>query len=210
MPKNTHTNEEKLQALDALETRSYPEVAEEWGVTVGSLRNWMRRRDKIREAYLADLRAKSAQKMALVQSQLAEKALDVLAAMDEERIAKAPLNQLSSALGTLIEKFLKLQEEPQAAEGAAEQVVRFEFRHPDGSLRATPYWAASGSAESGAVQGAGLRQTVRQNGTGEDDSAGERSLSRDADVVARSYVSDGESGLARFEADDDGRNWYHD
>lgn len=209
MPNKTFTNQEKLQALQALETRSYEEVAQEWGVSVGSLRNWMRRRDKLREAYLAELREKSAEKMALVQNQLAEKALDVLAAMDEDRIARAPLNQLSSALGTLIEKFLKLQEEPQQSE-AAEQVVRFEFRHPDGSLRETPYWAASSGAESGAVQGAGLRQTLRQNGASQDDAARERGLSWDENVVARSYVSDGESGVAGREADDGGRDWYHD
>jgi hypothetical protein len=70
-------------------------------------------------------------------------------------------------------------------------------------------WSESDSESSGAFQSRGVRATLRQDDDSPDYRNG-KSPAWDADMVAGSHLSDGESGLARLEDDDDERDWYHD
>ena len=207
-----YTLKQKITVLDALNNGdSYEDISTKEQIPVHKLRQWYRQRDTIRREHQQQLRDAAAQKMLGVQTDMADKAIELIKAMDADRISKAPLNQVASALGILIDRFLKLQyaqEENDAAN--TEQIIRYEFRHPDGVLRETPYFAEGRSRHTGTVQSGGVRETLGQDGTRQNYTNGQSRLSGLADVVARPDLSDGESGLAGFEDDDDGRDWYHD
>ena len=207
-----YTLDQKIHVLDALrENDDYDAISAENQIPVSTLRTWYRNRDALRHEYQQHLRQVAAEKMTLVQHHMADKALELVNAMDTERINNAPLNQLSSALGVLIDRFLKLQESQQEHDAEhTEQVIRYEFRHPDGSLRETPYHAEARVRHTGTLQGGGVRATLGQDGTGEGYTNGESRVSWNADMVAGSDLPDGESRMARYEDDDDERNWYHD
>src|SRR5690606_36691690 len=150
----------------------------------------------------------AADRMIEVQQQLADKAVDLLCALDADRIENAPLNQLEGALGIIIDRFLKLQaRETDSTTG--EQVIRIEYYDAStGKVSSAPPWAIHHPEASGAVQASRLRQALRQDDAGIDYRNG-KSHSRDADMVDRANISDGDPGLARFEAGDYGRDWYH-
>jgi transposase-like protein len=207
-----YTLEQKISALDALKSGDTVEaISQKMNLSGSTLKEWNRQHDDIRREYRQQVRNEADYTMALVQGRMADKAVAMLEAMDQTRIDNAPLNQLASALGVLIDRFLKLQEAQEESDAEnTEQVIRYEFRYPDGSLGETPYFAEGRSRHTGAVQSGGVRETLGQDGTGENYTNGKSGLSWDADVVAGSDLSDGESGLARFEDDNDGRDWYHD
>jgi hypothetical protein len=207
-----YTLQQKIDAIHELQAgQSYEVISTKKNIPIGTLQKWYRQRATLRQAYQQQQQAANYDKMLFIQHHMADKAAELLAAMDTDRIVKAPLNQVASALGILIDRFLKLQfaqEEHDAAN--TEQVIRYEFRHPDGTLRETPYFAEGRSRHTGTLQGRGVREALGQDGTGENNSNGKSGLSWAADVVAGSDVSDGESGLAGFEDHDDERNWYYD
>lgn len=205
--KKRHTLETQIAALRILDEHGgdFLAAAEAAGISPGVLRKWHKQQHELEREYQRQQQTQAALLMAQVQRQVAEKSLQIVNALDEDRIAKAPLNQLATALGILIDRYLKLTDDlPQDTE----QVIRFEFRHPDGSFRATPPWAAEDYGHASAVQGGGVRAAVRQDDAGKNYTNGKGAASRAANVVARTDLSDGESGLAGFEDDDTEHLWY--
>jgi hypothetical protein len=146
--------------------------------------------------------------MAQVQTRLAEKSLLLVEAIDAEHVAKAPLNQLASTLGVLIDRYLKLTDDH--ADMPAEQVIRFEYVYPEGTVASTPPWSADDSEQSGAVSGGGVRTTLRQDRTRQVSLARQGIRSGAANMVARPHLSDGESSVAGLEDDDAERLWDFD
>jgi len=107
-----------------------------------------------------------------LQMRLIASAMHVLDALKGQKVEDAPLNQLTSALGALLDRYLKLEahrrdlEARTANEG--ERVYRIEYRYPDGSIHQTPPWAETHPRFSRPFQSRGLRQTLREDGDGED------------------------------------------
>lgn len=71
---------------------------------------------------------------------LTVKALELIEAIDSDRIEAAPLNQITSALATVLDRLMKLQallyeNQPK------EEVIRIEYHNPDGTISETPPWA---------------------------------------------------------------------
>lgn len=200
--------DDKIRALDALwdADGNISATARATGYPKGALRRWRDHESDLRRAYVMRLQTASTRKMLNAQHQMAEKALQLIGAMTGKTIHDAPLNQLTSALGTLVDRYLKLQEMTVYDE-QLEQVVRFEFRHPDGSLQSSPYWATDDRGTSSAVQSRGLRSALGQDRTGEDYINGESLPSWSGDVVAGTDLRDGDAGLARFEDDDSEPDW---
>jgi hypothetical protein len=208
MPK--YTLKQKLDALQELQTgQSYESVSTKNSMPMSKLREWYREREAIRREYQQELRDAVADKMLLVQQTMADKAALLVESIDADRIKNAPLNQVASALGVLIDRYLKLQSgEHESSTG--EQVFRIEYYDAStGKVSAAPPWARNHPESSSAVQSGGVRTTLRQDDDGANYRNG-KSDPWDADMVAGSDVPDGESGLAGFEDGDDGRNWYHD
>jgi len=205
----TYTLAEKIRALDILREHKYQAASAITGIPAATLSRWHSQRDELRREHRQCLQDDAQRQMMELQSRLADKAMALINAMDEERMDKAPLNQIASALGTAIDRYIKLQEQdkPQASE---ERVIRIEYYDAStGQVSASPPWSEGDSESSGTLQGGRLRQTLRQDGNRQDYHNG-KGAAWDADVVAGPDVSDGESGLARFEDDDDERDWYHD
>jgi hypothetical protein len=137
---------------------------------------------------------------------LAEASVRLLQALDEERIAKAPLNQIASAFGVVLDRYLKLTGDTPPAE----QVIRFEYITPNGDPASSPPWTDEHSQVHSAFSRGGMWSSVRQNGTGKigTDRSGLRPWS--SDMVARSHVPYGESGVAGFADDDPESLWDED
>ncbi len=105
--------------------------------------------------------------LARLQAGLLANAALLLDAMPEH-IATAPLNQQAAALGVLLDRLLKLDEWRRiTAPHEQEQVIRFEFRYPDGTTRDTPPWADADSADDGTLPGGRLWQALWQDGDGQ-------------------------------------------
>lgn len=116
------------------------------------------------------------------------------------QIDGAPLNQLSAALGVVVDRFLKLDEYiQQKTLMQGEQVIRVEYLYPDGTVHDAPPWAEDDFEYTGAVPGGGLRAALRQDGNGQD--RGERGGAGRGDVlVARPDLHDGDAGMAGLES----------
>ncbi len=56
-------------------------------------------------------------------------------------IDSAPLNQRVAAFSMLVDRFLMLQHHLAQSASAEEQIIRFEFMDPDGSIHDTPQWS---------------------------------------------------------------------
>ena len=203
-----YTEDEKQRALDALRQNrgDIDKTSAELGIPARTLRNWQRLAHKWDADHAAD-------HMRHAQRLLAERTVALVEAISAEKINSAPINQLASAIGTFIDRYLKLDEHLNTGqEEEQEQVIRFEFQYPDGSIHSTPQWANDDYAGAESLSGSGLRATLRQDGNGQTAADRARLVPEEAVLVAGTDVPDGEPGLARSENRyyDDERAWYHD
>ncbi len=204
--KKRYSLEEQIAALSVLEEHGGDVVtaATSTGIPAEVLRRWHKQQADLQRDYQQQQQAQAALLMTQVQRKLAEKSLQIVDALDEEHIAKAPLNQLATALGILIDRYLKLTDDvPQDTE----QVIRFEFQTPEGVISATPPWANHDTRTSSTLQSGGVRAALRQDDAGKTAADGKNTVRRTANMVARADVSDGEPSVAGFEDDDQERLW---
>lgn len=188
-----YTEEDKRAALDNLNLNKgdFQTTSAETGIRVPTLKKWAQAQRAQQMEHLHE----NVQDLHL---QLAQSALHLAQAIDGA-IDGAPLNQLTSALGTVIDRFLKIEEHlSQLDDQTSEQVIRVEYKDPDGSIHSTPLWARGDPDQPTAIQGRGVRQALWQDGDREDDRrAG--SYEREGVLVARADLSDGDASLARPE-----------
>ncbi len=184
-----------LRRLDAL-GGDFQAASTEIGVSDATLRTWKRQQLELMRQHSAHLQQQDALLRADLQQRMTQRALDLVEAIDAERIDGAPLNQLASALGVLVDRMLKLDTDEEAHDHDA--IIRIEYRYPDGTLHDAPPWAAPDPAASGPLQGGGLRAPLRQDGDGQNRGDRDRAAWRSG-VVAGADLSDGGSGLARPE-----------
>ena len=215
MSRQKHTLEQKVEAINAIQLgKSYAAVSDEYEVTVRTLQRWYEQRDSLRREFREQVTLETDTMILQARRDIAERTVALIKAIDDERILKAPLNQLSSALGVLVDRFLKLRdteiEIDTLEEDTAEQVIRIEYYDAStGEVSAAPPWARDNPESSGAIQGGRVWEALRQDDDGSGYHNG-KSHSWDEGLVAGTDLSNGESGLARFEDDDDERDWYHD
>jgi hypothetical protein len=113
------------------------------------------------------INAAEARRLAKIRRRLSEKAAELIDSLDSETIAAAPLNQRTAALGTVIDRLLKLSA---AAESSTdeEQVIRFEYEYPDGTIHSAPYWARNNPERQRALSRGRVWSPVREDGDRED------------------------------------------
>jgi len=194
---------EKITAIDLMAADSLTDVSARLDIPISHLRRWRKEALFLRRQMAEEQKQRAATCIAQAQIAMAEVSVRLLQALDEERIAKAPLNQVASALGVVVDRYLKLTGETPPAE----QVIRFEYIHANGDVAQSPPWADDHSQVNGAVSRRGVWASIRQDGTGETgiDRQGVRAWR--SDMVARPYVPHGESGVAGFEGDDSESLW---
>lgn len=205
-----YTLDTKISALNQLDQLDGDMllVSEQLMIPIGTLRAWSRSEADLRRQYHDKHQRYVSRLKHDLQTTLLQRSLDVLSRIDDETLEKAPLNQLSSTLGVLVNHALKLEEDIDEQEDT-EQVIRVEYLY-DGSVHETPPWARDRDATSGAVQDCGLRETLGQNGIGQADVTEQRIHTGETWLVACADVSDGESALAGAEDDGDIRYRYQD
>jgi hypothetical protein len=112
-----------------------------------------------------------ARRLAQIRRRMTDKALELLDSLDAESLSEAPFHQRAAALGSLIDRLLKLyafERQNEAPDSAHEgQVIRIEYRYPDGTTHRAPPWAAAGTDGPDAVLRGGLRSALGEDGTGE-------------------------------------------
>lgn len=192
---------DKITALDALAAHNddFDAASDACGVSIKTLRKWQQQE--------AALRQQQAQQSILIaRQQMADKALLLVQAIDEDIVAKAPLNQIASALGVLVDRYLKLEDA--VPDDDTEKVVRFEYFY-DGSTHVAPPWANPDYRSTEPLQGGRVWSPLRQDGAGTQYTNGKSDPAWDDDLVAGPDLSDGGSGLARFEdePDEPRRDW---
>jgi len=196
----TYRLDAKINALNQLE-RNEGDVAltsRALGIPARTLRDWRRKETDLRRRHRQRQRRLLARLKLDMQVRMLERGQAVLARIDDETLAKAPLNQLASALGVLMNYALKLEEAIDDSDEQAQQVVRFEYYY-DGEVQDAPPWTGAGAGKPRAVQGGRLRTPLGQNRVGQDPAAGSDAAAQGAQLVAGADLSDSESGLARFE-----------
>ncbi|GAB4516085.1 MAG: hypothetical protein OHK0046_20730 [Anaerolineae bacterium] len=188
-----YTEAQKTQALQEMIQADIATVSAKTGIPASTLRRWWSQHQTARAERLA-------RSLEHLQTQLAEGAAQTAEVL-QTQINGAPLNQLASALGVLVDRFLKINDLLSQAEGTQqERRVQIEYKYPDGSIHATPPWAAEDSASADALPGGGLWSPFWQNGSGQDRHY-RNGDARRGDVVARADLPDGRAGLAGFEDD---------
>lgn len=207
MTQKRYSPSEKMETLWKLRTNSIAEVSHETGISKSTIRQWQKDYDQIHAEFYRYLDDEAVHKLMTAQNKMADKIHSLISAMTDEKIASAPLNQLSSALGVLVDRFLRIQD-AKDIEKDTDNTFRVEYYDASsGEISDTPPWAENDSEDSETLHDSFVWETLRQNRTRQA-SNHRNGTERDADMVARTYLSDGESSLARFETDDEERDWY--
>lgn len=130
-----------------------------------------------------------------------ERGRAILRQMDSETLAKAPLNQLASALSALVNHALKLEEAiDEIDEQEEEKVIRFEYFY-DGAVQEVPPWTGASEGFDRSLQSSGLWEALGQDRAWQGDTAASGAMGEEARMVAGADSSDGEPGLARLESE---------
>lgn len=133
-----------------------------------------------------------------LEQQLIHNTLKLVESLDSV-MAESPLNQRTAAIGSLLDRYLKLHEHlGSVSSHQGEQVNRIEYIYPDGSIHDTPPWAGENYRKPGPFPRGGLRAALREDGDGADHDPG-LGYSGGALLVAGADLPDGESDLARYE-----------
>jgi hypothetical protein len=91
-----------------------------------------------------------------------------------ETTESAPLNQISAALGLVIDRLLKLEAlYARSSASSAEEVISIEYRDPDGTRHASPPWARGDSAFEDPVSRGRVRSPFWENRDGQADDSGD-------------------------------------
>lgn len=193
-----YTPEAKRQALAWLEANgaNYAEASTQTGIPANTLRRW-------HEQQLEAQAQSDVETLHCLRRKLIDGAHKLAASLDEV-LAEAPLNQRAGALGIVIDRYLKLGEAlPQEAQ---EQVIRIEYKYPDGSIHSVPPWARQNSGGDSPLPRRGLWQTLWENRNGQSTGHPNGAEGR-AVLVADPDLSDGQPGLAGSESDVQERLW---
>lgn len=208
MPTKQYSLVYKMQTLFLLRDMSIERASETSGVPLSTLRYWKAHEAQIKREYYLYLHEEAVHKLLVVQNRMADKLVEIIKAIDKEVIAKAPLNQLVSALGILIDRIIKVHDAKEIE--TPDKPVRFEYYDATtGQTSQTPPWAEDDFEQGGSFYSRFLRQTLREDGASEADYHG-NGMAREEDMVASPDISDGEPSLEGLEGGTDGYDWYHD
>ena len=173
----------KLQAVSraAAEPDQIPAIARDLGIDESVLYRW-RRQTALPPAAAEPEAAAAASEPAAgpapddqtqrLRHKLLETALTLASAIGESSEG-APLNQLSAALGLVVDRLLRLEAaRPPASTVQHEEVIRIEYIYPDGTRHTAPPWAEDDSAFAGPISRGRLRSPFWQDRNSQADDSG--------------------------------------
>ena len=191
----------KIEALDLTDNLDgdMRAAGDQLDVPLTTLANWRAQEDELRRAYNQRRRRQRDRLFVDLQLEMLNRGQSALDMMSDEKLAKAPLNQLASALGSLVSHALKLADVIEETQEENELVIRHEY-YTDGELRDAPPWPAYGEGAGGALHDSGLRAPLGQDNAGQNGHVGAGAGKAPTSLVAGADFHDGEPGLARPEA----------
>ena len=200
--KRPYSLDNKIDALNQIERHdgNIASVSDVLEIPEGTLKNWKQREKDFRRQYR---KRQERQRDPLVEDlrlQMLQRGQVILARMDDETIAKAPLNQLASALSALVSHALKLEEAINEIDEQEERVVRFEHYY-NGSVHLAPPWAGASEGFDRTLQDRGVWEALGQDRAGQDHPAASSNGAEAALLVDGADKHDGEPGLARLESE---------
>lgn len=159
-----HTLDRKIKALNLIDQHDgdVALASQILELPAATLRDWLANETALRREFRQRQRRQRERLAADLQMRLMERGQTILEQLNDETLAKAPLNQLASALGSLISLALKLEEANEQIDEAEEQVIRHEYFY-DGQVQDSPPWAGTRAGEPRAVQGSRLRPEMGQD-----------------------------------------------
>lgn len=193
------TLDKQIEALDQIDQLDgdVAAVSDALRIPERDLREWLRVEDKLRRQH-GLRRQRQVDRLAVeLQRDMLSRAQSILRRIDDDKLDKAPLNQLASAAGSLVSYALKLADAIEEIDETQEKgrVVQFVYGSP-ASPQPAPPWAESREEAWRAIQGGGLREALGQDRAGQNGHSGTRDLGAEADLVAGADAADGEPGLA--------------
>jgi len=192
-----YTPQQRADALRQLRANdnNIHTVSIKTGIHEKTLRKWRYQHESERaERLLARLQQ--------LEEDLLENTLQIVESLNDV-IENAPLNQRTSAIGALVDRYLKVNEHlreiaDDQTEENDEKVIRIEYVDPDGSTHDTPYWTRADFTGESTLQSGSMRETIREDLRGQDSPHRERDEREDL-LVASTDHSDGGASVARPE-----------
>lgn len=209
MPKKRYSIIDKMRVVWQLREKSIQTVSKERGIPVGTIKHWQKNYERIRAEYYVYIHDEAVHRMLLAQLKITKKLDMLIEGMDQKRIDDARLNHLASAVGTLIDRVLRIHN-AKDIETPNSHTVRIAYiDERTGAITDAPPWATTHSDEGDPLHSGFLRQTLRQDSPRQNHHH-RTGVARQTDVVARPDISDGSASLAGFEDDPLERDWYPD
>ena len=184
-------------------------VSKMLAIPARTLHRWLHKEAELRRRHRARQKRQRDRLAAELQLEMLERGKMILSRLDEERLDKAPLNQLATSLSSLIAQALKLEEAIEEVDETSEQVIRHEYFYA-GAVQDAPPWTGASAGSARAFQGGRLRAALGQDRAGQNGAAGRGDVLEQADLVAGADLHDGEPGLARFEGQRQSAGRLHD
>lgn len=208
MAKKRYSIIDKMKTVWLLRDQTITGASKTSGVPESTIRYWQQNYDSITAEYYKYLHDEGVHKVLVAQNRLADKIGDVVNAMTKDKMQNAPLNQLASTAGILIDRFLRIHDAKEIEESDKENRYIIEYYDANtGKITRTPRWTEDDSIDESALHDSYLWQTLWENRTGEAGDTGNGSEGQDG-LVARTHISNGSAGLARPEDGDEERDWH--
>ena len=210
MPKKRYSIADKWNTIWLLRDNDVKKASEISGVPVSTIKKWQKNYEQIKAEFFKYEHDEGIYRLIIAQNRMADKIGELINAITAEKIESAPLNQLSSAVGVLVDRFLRIHDAKEIEQADTENRYTIEYYDATtGKVGTTPPWAEDDSIDESALHSSYLWQTLWENRIGEAGDTRNGSEGQD-NLVARTHVSNGESGLARPEDSDEERDWYPD
>ena len=199
--KRDYSLDEKVEALNELDSLdgNFAAFRKSSDIPYSTIQRWRRKEEQLRRQH-RQRRARERDRLFVdLQLNMLKRGKKALERMDEKMLENAPLNQLATALGSLISHALKLSDVIEETHGEKELVIRFEYDY-DGEIHETPPWSEGGDREPSALQGDRLREAMGEDHFGQNGATALSAGEEETRLVAGADVRDGEPGLAGLES----------
>lgn len=209
MPKDTKRTakgyplDTKIEALNEIDCQdgNFAGVSKKFKIALTTLKKWRAQEAELRQQY-KQRRARERDRLLVdMQMKMLERGKEALEQIDKKMLESAPLNQLASAISSLISHALKLSDVIEEIHDEKELVIRHEY-FTDGELRDAPPWAASREEFLEKIHGGGLREALGQDDPGQNGHSGTRAAGESARLVAGADLHNDGPGLAGLESGD--------
>ena len=196
--KKRYALEAKISALNQIDQNDgdLQSTSRQLNIPAKTLKKWRAIESDLRDKFDQQEAREIARLQARMRLKLLQRADEILEFIDPDTLKSATLNQLHSALNTLLNHARKLEEEPQELE--QEQTIRFEY-HYDNQLHDTPPWAEANPEQPRPLQSDRLRPSLGQNRTGKKPHPAQRPGGKETLLVVSPDQANEQSSLARLE-----------